>query len=256
METLKNLQQKKITESWNRLPEHEKRRLEKEEARRRKLELRDAKINIWKKWRRKDKAKETEPGTKPEEEANREWLNKIEETLEKIRQEEESRMEARRINEQRRNDLLAERKQKQEEILRKEQEKKDRKIKQNTLYKRWEMMRWVTKYIDENSEKWEREKEKRDQNNQQRLQEWARLSRFEKIPQIKEKQAIKGNKLIVKLKPPVIIIPQIPPHPQTPHNHENNRAEQSQDEQQSNQAEQCHILQGGSRLDTIPAVPV
>ena len=51
LETLKNLQQKKITESWKRLPEHERRRLEKEETRRSKLELRDAKINIWKKWR-------------------------------------------------------------------------------------------------------------------------------------------------------------------------------------------------------------
>ena len=78
------------------------------------------------------------------------------------------------------------------------------------------MMRWVTKYIDENSEKWEREKEKRELNNQQRLQEWARLSRFEKITQIKEEQAIKGNKLTVKLKTPVII----PLHPQPPQNHE------------------------------------
>ena len=71
-------------------------------------------------------------------------------------------MEAQRINEERRNALLAERKHRQEELLRKEQEKKDRKIKQNMLYKRWEMMRWVTKYIDENSKKWEREKEKRE----------------------------------------------------------------------------------------------
>ena len=70
-ETLKNLQQKKITESWKRLPEHERRRLEKEETRRRKLELRDAKINIWKKWRRKENSKETEPGARTKEETSR-----------------------------------------------------------------------------------------------------------------------------------------------------------------------------------------
>ena len=50
-----------------------------------------------------------------------------------------------------------------------------------------------------------REGKERELNNQQRLQEWARLSRFEKITQIKEEQAIKGNKLTVKLKNPVII---------------------------------------------------
>ena len=106
LETLKNLQQKKITESWKRLPEHERRRLEKEETRRRKLELRDAKINIWKKWRKKENPKKTEPGARTEEETSRAWLDKIEETLEKIRQEEESRKEARLIDEQRRNTLL------------------------------------------------------------------------------------------------------------------------------------------------------
>ena len=121
--------------------------------------------------------------------------------------------EARRIDEQRRNTLLAERKQRQEEILRKEQESRDRKIKQNTLYKRWEMMRWVTNYIDENTEKWEIEKEKRDRNNKQRLQDWAKLSRFDKINQIKEKQAIKSTKLTVTLKPTAIKIPPPPTQP-------------------------------------------
>ena len=122
--------------------------------------------------------------------------------------------------------------------MRKEQESRDRKIKQNTLYKRWEMMRWVTKYIDENTEKWEIEKEKRDQNNQQRLKDWAKLSRLDKIKQIKEKQAIKSTKLIVTLKPTAITLPS---HPHHPHNPEHNQVEL-----QSNQAEQCHILQGGA----------
>ena len=52
VETLKKVQQKKITESWNRLPENEKKRLEQEEEKRRKLDLRDAKMNLWKKWRK------------------------------------------------------------------------------------------------------------------------------------------------------------------------------------------------------------
>ena len=47
-ETLQRLTQKKITEKWNRLLAHEKRHLEQEETRRRRLELRYAKLNIWK----------------------------------------------------------------------------------------------------------------------------------------------------------------------------------------------------------------
>ena len=78
----------------------------------------------------------------------------------KIRQEEESRKEAKRVDEERRIALLAERKKRQEEILRKEQESRNRKIRQKTLDKRWEMMRWVTKYIDENHKKLENRKEK------------------------------------------------------------------------------------------------
>ena len=80
-ETLQRLTQKKITENWNRLPESEKRHLEKEETKRRRLELREAKINIWKKWRRK----EMTPRTKSKEETDKEWLERIEQTLEKLK---------------------------------------------------------------------------------------------------------------------------------------------------------------------------
>ena len=43
--------QRKITETWKMLPEHEQRSLAKEEEKGRKLELREVKLNIWKKWR-------------------------------------------------------------------------------------------------------------------------------------------------------------------------------------------------------------
>ena len=60
-----------------------------------------------------ERRKIPEPGARTEEEISRAWLDKIEETLEKIRQEEESRKEARIIYEQRRNTLLAEKMQRQ-----------------------------------------------------------------------------------------------------------------------------------------------
>ena len=46
-----NLIQNKITSTWRRLPEHEKKHLLAEEEKRRRLELREAKVNLWKKWR-------------------------------------------------------------------------------------------------------------------------------------------------------------------------------------------------------------
>ena len=51
--TLARLTQKKITETWRKLPDHERRHLLAEYTKRRRHELREAKIIIWKKWRKK-----------------------------------------------------------------------------------------------------------------------------------------------------------------------------------------------------------
>ena len=48
-ETLTRIRQKRITETWSRLPEEERRRLQAEENTRKRQELREAMINLWKK---------------------------------------------------------------------------------------------------------------------------------------------------------------------------------------------------------------
>ena len=68
----------------------------------------------------------------------------------KLNKEEEARKIAQQIHEERRKALLEERKLRQEELLRKEHEKRDKKVKQNMLQKRWDKMKWVSKYLDEN----------------------------------------------------------------------------------------------------------
>ena len=60
--------------------------------------------------------------------------------------------------------LLAEKKFRQEEILRQEQDKLDRKIKKKRLEERWALMKWVTTYIDDNTDKWARDKKERQEN--------------------------------------------------------------------------------------------
>ena len=46
--------QTRITETWKRIPEHEKRHLVKVEEKRKRLELREAKVNVWKRWRKEE----------------------------------------------------------------------------------------------------------------------------------------------------------------------------------------------------------
>ena len=83
---------------------------------------------------------------------------------------------------------IAERKIKQEQILRQERDKRDNKVKKRMLVERWEMTKWLTKYTDENTEKWAREKKEREENERKWLEDWARMTRLEKIRTIREKE--------------------------------------------------------------------
>ena len=69
-----------------------------------------------------------------------------------------TRKKAQALYEERRSRLLEENKQKQEQLLKKEQEKKERKLSKKMLEERWAMARWITHYIDENSERWKEER--------------------------------------------------------------------------------------------------
>ena len=65
------------------------------------------------------------------------------------------------------------------------------------------MTRWITSYIDENSERWRKEKLERKKNGNRTAQEWAKLERFEKIRVIQEK--LKDNQTVaVNIRPPKI----------------------------------------------------
>jgi hypothetical protein len=67
-------------------------------------------MNIWKKWRGKEKDQEPQ---RSRETQDQEWLAMIEETLEKLEKKEKTRREIQKINEEKRRALLADRKTKQ-----------------------------------------------------------------------------------------------------------------------------------------------
>ena len=79
-DTLARVKQKNIDETWKLIPEHERRKLLAEEAKNRRMELRELKVNIWKKWRKRSEKNTptTEKASKPLEDI---WLGKVEETL-------------------------------------------------------------------------------------------------------------------------------------------------------------------------------
>jgi hypothetical protein len=70
--------------------------------------------------------------------------------------------------------------------LRQEHEKQEKKTKKRMLEEMWAMMRWITSYIDENEEKWARDKKERQETQIKWQEDCARMARHEKIRKIKE----------------------------------------------------------------------
>ena len=169
----------------------------------------------------------------------------MEETLARMRQEVERRNAAKSEEARRRNKLLEDKKVRQEQILRENQEKLDRKSKKRMLEERWAMTRWVTKYIDENSERWALEKKKREESSKKWLEDCAKMTRFEKIRAIKE-AALEENKprIVTKIRPQKLVLragPHHDPHqgqPEQPSPEKLTHIASHQHEQTAGQSEQ------------------
>ena len=65
--------------------------------------------------------------------------------------------------------------------------------KQKTVAERWAMMKWVTEFLKENFETWEKEKEDREKRERKELEEWERTKRLEKVRILKEKLKTGGE---------------------------------------------------------------
>ena len=70
-----------------------------------------------------------------------------------------------------------------------EKKKKDAKLakleKKRKLEKHWEMLKWITEYIDKNTPNWQEQDRKREK---EQPEDWSKKSRQEKIDIIKEKE--------------------------------------------------------------------
>ena len=62
------------------------------------------------------------------------------------------------------------------------------------------MARWITGYIDENTDRWKEEQKVRQENKQQTAEEWKKMERFDKIRMIKEKLE-ENNTVKISIRP-------------------------------------------------------
>ena len=72
--------------------------------------------------------------------------------------------------------------------IKKEQERIEHIKKQEKIKSRWEMYRWITKYIDENQEKWGKQEQESQERIRTEQENWDKMNRLEKIQRIKNKQ--------------------------------------------------------------------
>jgi hypothetical protein len=193
-ETIKEkMTQKKLTESWKQLPDIERKNLLLEEERKRRFELREIKINIWKKWRGKEE-KSKKKGKENQVENMTKTIERIDEILEIVKRENEDRKVAQEREIERRKTIMKEKNKKEMERKIKESEKIERKKRKKIMEEKWEMIRWVTDYIDINTDRWEKEKKERQEKERLVIADWERMSRLEKIRKIKEKEKMKNDK--------------------------------------------------------------
>jgi hypothetical protein len=173
--------QKKILETLKRLPAREREETLRKNERERIFELREIKSNIWKKWRGNEKSRQEKMPPEDEKKKLEENLNKLEETLARVKQEEEKRKEKEMKRTQ---EYLARIKEKRKNA----EEKMARIEKKAKLEESWNMLRWVTRYIEENQESWEKEMEDRQELGKEKMKEWEKLSRLEKIKKIRKEK--------------------------------------------------------------------
>ena len=135
--------QTKITDTLVKLPENERAILEYEERKKRRAEIKEARENIWKRWRGK-KAETKQKSTDWEKMRLEEVLQNAEQTLQRITEEreEQKRMEHRREEEKKA--VEDEKNERRRETERMEVDRIERIKKKHQLEEKWQMMKWLT----------------------------------------------------------------------------------------------------------------
>ena len=120
-----------------------------------------------------------------------EKLEKIEALVKKLR-EEEQKEEREKLARQ---EMLEKIKGKKEAAkLKREQIRAEKAKNEELLRKRWEMLDWLTSFLEENQKTWEKNKKLRETENRTELEKWEKSKRLEKIAILKKKWSKDPNK--------------------------------------------------------------
>ena len=145
----------------------------------RKVLLEEAETELWRKWRQRKGRGMRNWAQVGEKETMEQKLKIVEEQTEKYKLELE-RMEKRRLR-------------REEEQLKEMQEKNKRLETKRNNEKHWEMMRWITKFMKENLDIWNRRKddEREKQKRMVEIDEWREKTEKEKIEMLKSEKNVK-----------------------------------------------------------------
>ena len=165
--------EKKLNLGVEKLTNKDRETYEKEEKRIRLQKLKEAKEDLWKLKGREKKLRKEEPETVIK---LKEMIRKGERITEMLRKERERVEKEKQVENEKK------------ETIRKEKEKKEKLIeKQEKLKQYWAMHRWVTGYIADNQENWEKSRTEKIELARKENENWEKLSRFKKIEKLKRK---------------------------------------------------------------------
>ena len=155
----------------SKIPAKDRKEIEREQERVREQELRTVREDLWTLRGREKKVVENKTLKRIQE------LKKTtEQVVEILTREREKKQREQEIREQ------------QEKIKATRLEKKrEREKKILQLQEKWAMLRWINEYIGENKVTWEKNRKLREQERKERLDNWEKNSRFEKIKILKDK---------------------------------------------------------------------
>ena len=155
----KKIIEEKISAALSSLPREERERYIAEEEKEKRIEMKNIKENIWKKWRNRREENRQKSGEERDfEKADKSHrLEKLEKIIQRLKSEELEREEMRERNRERKRAWRKEKEKEESKMLVRELERAERREKKKQIEDRWALMKWVTKYIDENEANWRNE---------------------------------------------------------------------------------------------------
>lgn len=179
--------ERKVKESIESLPTDERLRIQKAEAREKRLELQATKKSLYK-LRNKEKVLARKSDWQ-------ERLDKISSLEDKLKKLQEISEEIERKHQE-----MEERK--AQEKIKKERERQEKILKAEKLRQKWEMLRWVTSFLSENQEMWEQERLENENKARLELEAWKKMKRLEKVAFLKKSWQESGKEKGVPVSPP------------------------------------------------------